>query len=124
MDEMTDDNFMLHLMGNPPKEYEITLMDLKNCFYKTGGNELTIKVIHQKLNARYETLETKRIEVEDKKEIFAVMKNEVEEKQWQFKIGNNSKGCAGLVIDMATRLLFVQINVKVEGRLSATMTTI
>ena len=64
-------------MGNLTKEYEATLMDLENYFYKTGSDQLIIKVMCHKLNARYKRIETKREGVEEEWKALAVMQNKV-----------------------------------------------
>ena len=64
---MTDNDFMLHLMGNLLKECETTLTDLENCFYKSVNDKLTIRIMSQKLNASYEQMQKKQEQIEEEK---------------------------------------------------------
>ena len=70
---MSDDDFRLHVMGNLTKEYKASLIDVENCFYKTESENLTIKVMHQKLNARYKRMEAKREEVEEEEKVLVII---------------------------------------------------
>ena len=51
MSFMANEDFMLHIMGNPPEEYEAVLTDLENRLMFENENMFTIELIHQKLNA-------------------------------------------------------------------------
>ena len=83
-------------------------MDLENCFCETGSDKLFVKMMNQKLNARFKRMENKG----DKGKVLAVVQNKNDEKLWQFGISNNSKGWVGLVLNMATRLLIVPTKIK------------
>ena len=52
-------------------------MHSENCFNQTASDKLTIKMIDQKLNARYKRMETNREEVEEGRKALAVMQNKM-----------------------------------------------
>ena len=45
-------DFMIHVLNNLPKDYDVALNGLENCPV-TGDDALTINVIREKLNHRY-----------------------------------------------------------------------
>ena len=53
---MSDDDFMLHVMGNLPKECEAMLMDLENRLLAETSEKLSIELMQQKLNAHFKRL--------------------------------------------------------------------
>ena len=57
---MSDDDYMLHVMGNLPKEYEAVLIDLENRLMAESSKKLTIELMHQKLNAHSKDCNIKR----------------------------------------------------------------
>ena len=50
---VSDEDFMIYLLNNLSKEYDVILNGLENCLMATGENALTIDSIHEKLNHRY-----------------------------------------------------------------------
>ena len=50
MSGMSDDDFMLHILGNLPKEYEAVLIDLENILMADSSEKFTIELMCQKLN--------------------------------------------------------------------------
>ena len=51
---VSDEDFMIHVLNNLPEEYNVILDGLENCLTATRENALTIDLIHEKLNHRYE----------------------------------------------------------------------
>ena len=49
---VSDKDFMIHVMNNLLKEYDIILDGLEKHYIMTGDNALTIDSIHKKLNHR------------------------------------------------------------------------
>ena len=47
-------DFMIHILNNLPKEYDVILDGLENHLMVSGENVLTINVIHKKINHQYE----------------------------------------------------------------------
>ena len=50
---LSDEDFMIHVLNNLPEEYNVILDGLKNRLMATGENALTIDLICEKLNHRY-----------------------------------------------------------------------
>ena len=57
---ITDGDFMIHLLNNLPKDYDVILNELENCLMVTGDNKLTIDAIHEKSNYRHEKIKIKK----------------------------------------------------------------
>ena len=68
---ITDKDFMIHVLNNLPKDYDVILDGLENCLMATGNNVLTIDMIHEKLNGRHKKLKTKRGKSEKEKALGA-----------------------------------------------------
>ena len=64
---VSDEDFMIHVLNNFPKEYDMILNGLENCLMATGENALTIDSIREKLNHSYEKIKSKK-EEKNKKE--------------------------------------------------------
>ena len=60
---VSDDDFMIHVLNNFPKKYDIILDGLENCLTSSGDDALMIQVIREKLNHRYKKI---RIEIKKK----------------------------------------------------------
>ena len=56
---LTDENFMIHVLNNLPQEYDVILDRLENHLTLSSNDALMIEVIKGKLNHRYEKLRTK-----------------------------------------------------------------
>ena len=91
--QMSDDNFMLPVMSNLSNEYGAVLTHLKKRLMSEHGEKLTIELMHQKLNAHFKRLHSKKEE-----------KNKIEEKALAFGMNNNLKVHAGTVANMVTKL--------------------
>ena len=63
---VSDKDFMIHVLNNLPKEYNLILNGLENHLTATGENALTIDSIHEKLNHRYEKIKSKKEEIYNK----------------------------------------------------------
>ena len=50
---VSDEDFMIHVLNNWPKKYDVILDGLENCLTATGIDVLTIDSICKKLNYRY-----------------------------------------------------------------------
>ena len=50
---ISDKDFIIHLLNNLPKGYYVILDVLENRLMATGDNALTTDLIHEKLNHRY-----------------------------------------------------------------------
>ena len=64
---ISEKDLMLHVMNNLPKEYEVILDGLESRIDKSGDEKLTIEVIREKLNGRYERMK-KSVKAEDRTE--------------------------------------------------------
>ena len=53
---ISDKDFMIHILNNLPEEYDIILDGLENCLTAMGENALTIDAIRKKLNHQYEKI--------------------------------------------------------------------
>ena len=67
---VTDKDFIIHILNNFPKDYNVILDGLKNCLTVTGDYALTIIVIHKKFNHRYEKIKNKKIGKSRKRKSF------------------------------------------------------
>ena len=64
---VSDEDFMIHILYNLPQEYNVILDGLENHLTATGENALTIDSICKKLNYRYEKIKSKKEEKMKKK---------------------------------------------------------
>ena len=76
---MSDDNFMLHIMGNLPEKCETVLTDLENRLMTESSDKLTI-CMHQKLNAHFKRLENKREEDAEEEKALSEIQKRLNEK--------------------------------------------
>ena len=53
-------DFMIHILNNLHKEHEVILDGLENCLTFNGDTALTIKVVKEKLNHRYEKIKRRK----------------------------------------------------------------
>ena len=67
---ISDKDFMIHVLNNLPKEYNMILDRLKNCLTASGDNVLTIDVIHK--NESLEKIKSKK-EEKSEKEAYKVL---------------------------------------------------
>ena len=51
---VSDEDFMIHILNNLPEEYDVILDRLENCLMVTGENALMINSIREKLNHWYD----------------------------------------------------------------------
>ena len=89
---VSDEYFMVHVLNNLPKEYDVILNGLENGLKVTGDDALTIDSICEKLNHRYKKIKSKKEKKLKKK------------KRWSLIISNISSS-AGNVESMATNLV-------------------
>ena len=59
---VSDKDFMIHILNNLPKEYHVILDGLENHLTATRDNALTIDLICKKLNHRYKKIIAKKEE--------------------------------------------------------------
>ena len=52
---ISSEDFMIHVLNNLPKEYDVILDGLENCCTLNDDDAMTIDVIQEKLNHRYKT---------------------------------------------------------------------
>ena len=64
---VSDKDFVIHILNNLPEEYNVILDGLENCPMATGGNDLTIDSINEKVNHRCEIIKSKKEEIMKKK---------------------------------------------------------
>ena len=57
---VSDEDFMMHVLNNLPKEYDVILDGLENHLTISGDNALTGDSILEKLNHRYKKIEGKK----------------------------------------------------------------
>ena len=57
---ISDEDFMIHILNNLPEEYDVILDRLKNHLTVTRENALTIDLIHEKLHHRYQKIKVKK----------------------------------------------------------------
>ena len=53
MSHMSDDDFILHIMGNLSKGYDAVLTNLENKLIADSSQDLTIELMHQKLKSSF-----------------------------------------------------------------------
>ena len=63
---ISDEDFMMHILNNLPKEQDVILDGLENRLTTTGDNSLTIDSIRGRLNHRYEKIKSKKEEKNEK----------------------------------------------------------
>ena len=63
---ITDEDHMILVLNNLPKEYDVILDELENSLMVTGDDALIIDVIHKKLNHRSEKIKNKKEEKVEK----------------------------------------------------------
>ena len=63
---VSDKDFMIHVLKNLLKEYDVIFNGLENHLTATGDNTLTIDSIREKLNHRYEKIKSKKEEKSEK----------------------------------------------------------
>ena len=80
---ITDKDFMIHILNNLPKDYDIILDRLKNHLTSSGDDVLT--VICTKLNHQYEKLKVKMKKRKKKEKVLVVYHNQ--HRQWCHKCG-------------------------------------
>ena len=88
---VSDEDFMIQVLNNLPKEYDVILDGLENHLVATRDDALTINSIHKKSNHRYKKIKNKKEE-------------KIEKKHWMH-IVNNTNSSAGNVASMATNLV-------------------
>ena len=64
---ITDEDFMINILNNLPKDYNVILDGLENFLTETVDDVLTINMIHKKLNHWYKKLKQKRGESRKRK---------------------------------------------------------
>ena len=69
---VSDEDFMIHVMNNLPKEYDVILDGLENHLTATGENALDIDLICKRLNHRYEKIKSKMEEKHEKEKALNV----------------------------------------------------
>ena len=93
---ITDKDFMVHVLKNFPKRYDIILNGLEDHLMASGDNVLTIDIIREKLNHWYEKIKTK-------------MKKKEKKKSLQEPIINNRNKDVISVVSMVTNLVIVNV---------------
>ena len=68
---ITDKDFMIHILNNLPEDNDVILNGLENCLMATRDKALTVDVIHEKLNHQYKQ---KRRKTEKEKALGAYIK--------------------------------------------------
>ena len=63
---ITDEDFMFHVLNNLPKEYDMILDRLENHLTSSRGDTWTIEVICKKLSYQYEKIKNKNEEKRQK----------------------------------------------------------
>ncbi len=61
---ISDMEFMIHVLNNLPKEYDVVLDSLENCIVSTGEDRLTLESLREKLNSRFERITSKEREID------------------------------------------------------------
>ena len=77
---MSDDDFMLHFIGNLPEEYKAVFTDLQNRLIAESGEKQPIELMCQKLNVCFKILQSKEEIVEGEGKALAAIKEQIEEK--------------------------------------------
>ena len=79
---MTNEDFMLHVMGNLPREYDTVFTVLENRHSKNGYN-ITIEGMNQKLSACYKQLKNKQeVEYEEENAMLAFYNKSIRRQDW------------------------------------------
>ena len=66
---ISDEGFIIHVLNNLPKEYDVILDEFENCLMATGENALIIDSIHAKLIHRYEKFKSKKEKKNEKESV-------------------------------------------------------
>ena len=66
---ITDENFIIHVLNDLPKEHDVILDGLDNCLTVSGDNALTIEVISKKLKPLVQKIKNKMKKKEKKKRL-------------------------------------------------------
>ena len=64
---ISDEDFMIHVLNNLPEEYYVILDGLENRLTATRENALTIDSIREKFNHRYEKIKQKKKNMKKRK---------------------------------------------------------
>ena len=71
---VSDEDFMINVLNNFPKEYNVILDGLENHLTATGENALNIDLFREKLNHRYEKIKSKKEEKHKKEKALNLYK--------------------------------------------------
>ena len=63
--KLLDDDFMIHVLNNLPKEYDVVVDNLESKLCDEGNSKLTIEQIREKLNGWYKKFKTRNFEKEE-----------------------------------------------------------
>ena len=63
--KLSDDNFMIHVLNNLPKKYDVVVDNLESKLCDKGNSKLTIEQIREKLNGWYEKFKKRNFEKEE-----------------------------------------------------------
>ena len=63
---VSDEDFMIHILNNFPEEYDVVLNGLESHLTATGDDALTINSICKKLNHGYKKVKNKKEEKNEK----------------------------------------------------------
>ena len=66
-DNITDEDFIIHMINSLPKEYNVILNGIENCLSSSRDNALAIEVTCDKLNHRYKKIKNKNDRKSEKK---------------------------------------------------------
>ena len=98
---MIYEDFMLHIIGNFPEEYESVLTKLEIRLMSEAGNKLIIEVMHQKLNACYKNSRRSKKSRKNRKPWWHLKRSQAERHSWVSpRISNNP---VELKVNMATK---------------------
>ena len=70
---VSDEDFMIYVLNNLPKEYYAILDGLENHLTMTGDDVLTINLICERMNHRYKKLKEKKKKKLKKKKLWGVI---------------------------------------------------
>ena len=63
---ISDEDFMIHVLNNLPEKYDVILNRLQNCLMENRDNALTIDIIRKKINRLYKKINNKNEEKREK----------------------------------------------------------
>ena len=66
--DVSDEDFVIHVLNNLPREYDVIFDGLENHLMMTRDDALTIDSIREKLNHKYEKIKNKKEEKIEKEE--------------------------------------------------------